>query len=310
MAIVSIGPHLMKNGRTGLVAPKIEHAGYSIELSGDEFALNTHLYREIWDWQPDKIQLGDLCICVDQIPFSLNPASKAHVKDSLIGRIVTLDAVLCSLYLKHELKRPITSLLTEIRDHLPLNHSFNPRIENGAQLMNPVWANAGFEVVNFFPYGRSITVRFGWVYPQDRQDSNAKMTVYAGALVFKPKPDRTLGKGEWLLPMEASVSYLFTQMLESKGKQGVLSADGIKAAVDNFNWTKVSLLTVGEAKQARIEFVQAHPELHNDHSELAKALKKEGLYSDTAEVYVIKKQVPKLIEAARVRRVKPATLGS
>jgi hypothetical protein len=299
MAIVSIGPHLMKNGGTGLVAPKIEHTGYSLELSGDEFALNTHLYRQIWDWQPDKIQLGDLCICVDPIPFSLNAASKAQVKDSLIGRIVTLDAVMCSLYLKHEVKRPITSLLTEIRDHLPINHSFNPRIVNGTKMMSPVWANAGFEVVNFFRYGRTVSVQFGWVYPQDRQDSNAKMTVYAGALVFKPRPDRTLGKGEWLLPMEASVSYPFAKMLESKGKQEVLSEDGIKAAVDNFNWTKVSLLTAAEAKQARLDFVQAHPELHNDHGQLARALKKEGLYSDTAEIYAIKKQVPKLIKTAR-----------
>jgi hypothetical protein len=41
MAIVSIGPHFMKNGMCGLLAPDLEHTGYSIELSSDEFTLNS-----------------------------------------------------------------------------------------------------------------------------------------------------------------------------------------------------------------------------------------------------------------------------
>jgi hypothetical protein len=295
MAIVSIGPHLMKNGMNGLVAPDIEHTGYSIELSSDEFTLNACLYRRIFHWQRDKIQLGDLCVCVDQIPFSLTPISKTQQKDSPIGKIVSLDAALCSLYIKHEVKRPITSLLAEFRDHLPTNHCYYPRIENGSKMMNPVLADAGFEVIHFFPYGRTLSVLFGWVYPQDRQNLNAKINVYAGTIVYKPRPDRTLGKGQWLFPAEATVSYLFTDMLESKGQKEVLSEPGIKVAVENFKWTRVSLLSNQEAKQARIDFVRAHPELHNNHHALARALKEAELYSDTAQIYAIKKQVPRLI---------------
>ena len=298
MAIVSIGPHLMKNGMKGLVAPDIEHIGYSIELASDEFTLNACIYRRIYDWQPDKIQLADLCVCVDQIPFSLTPASKTQEKDSPIGQVVSLDAALCSLYVKHEVKRPITSLLTEFRDHLPINHCYYPRIENGSEMMKPVLADAGFEVIKFNPYGRTLSIQFGWVYPQDRQNLNAKLNVYAGTIEYKPKPDRTLGKGQWLFPIEATVSYLFADILESKGQKGVLSEAGIKAALDNFKWTRVSLLTNQEAKQARINFVREHPKLHNDHQALAKELKKAELYSDTAEIYAIKKQVPRLIREA------------
>jgi len=87
-------------------------------------------------------------------------------------------------------------------------------------------------------------------------------------------------------------------MLESLGTAGLRSEAGTQAALDNFIWTKVSLLTAQEAKRARIDFVRQHPELHNNHRSLARTLKNAGLYSDTAEVYAIKKQVPRLIREA------------
>jgi hypothetical protein len=114
----------------------------------------------------------------------------------------------------------------------------------------------------------------------------------------KPQPDRTLGKGKWIIPKESVVSYQLTQMLESLGEAGLLSEAGLKAGLDSFKWTKVSLLTAQEAKQARLDFIRTHPELHNNHQAMAKALKSAELYSDTAEVYEIKKQVPRLIRDA------------
>ena len=299
MATVSIGPHLIKNGLSGLVAPEIANTGYALELSGDEFALNACIYRQIRDWQPTKIQLEDFFVQLNQVPFRLTPASEIREKDSAIGAMVSLDAALCSLYIKHEVKRPVTSLLQELRNELPLNHCFYPRLENGSQMIKPDLGELGFEVVDFFPYGRTITVQFGWVFPQDRRDSSCKLCLYAGSIEFKPKPDRTLGKGDWRPPLEVSASYLLADWLESKAKKGVLSETGIKAALENFKWTRVSTLTNREAKQARIDFVREHPELHSNHHVLAKALKTAELYSDTAEVYAIKKQVPRLIQEAR-----------
>jgi hypothetical protein len=75
----------------------------------------------------------------------------------------------------------------------------------------------------------------------------------------------------------------------------LLSEPGLQAALNSFKWTKVSTLTAQEAKQARLDFVRTHPELHNDHQAMAKALKTAELYSDTADVYAIKKQVTRLI---------------
>jgi hypothetical protein len=298
MAIVSIGPFLVKNGQSGPVASDLNHAGYSVELSSDEFVLKASLYRHINQWQPEAIRLEDFYICTDDIPFGLLPVAEIQVQKSPLGRLVSLEAMLCSLYVKHEVRLPITSLLVEFRDHLPVNRCNYPRIENGSKLLNPGLAKAGFEVIKYFCYGRTLSVQFGWVFPQDRHDLNSKLNLYAGMIEFRPKPDRTLGKGRWIIPIETSLSYLFTDMLESSGNEGLLSETGIQAAVDSFKWTKVSLLTNREAKQARIEFVREHHELHADPRALARALKRAELYSNTTEIYAIKKQVPRLIREA------------
>ena len=299
MATITIGPFLVKNGDSGLVASNLEHTGYSLELSGDEFALKIRLYREIFEWQPSAIRLVDFYVCADEITFKLLPTPKPQWQESVIGTLVSLEAMLVSLYLKHEVKRPLTSFLKEFRDHLPINHTFYPRIENGRKLVHPVLAEAGFEAIHFFSYGRTMTVRFGWVFPQDRQNSKSMLNLHAGMLEFKPKPDRTLPKGRWIVPVKTSVAYLFTIVLRSTMENGLLSEAGVQAAVDSFKWSKVSLLTTGEAKNARIDFVRAHPELHENPAQLARALKEAELYSDTAQICAIKKQVPKLIQAAK-----------
>jgi hypothetical protein len=300
MANVTFGPFLVNNGQTGLAASKLEHTGYSMEISSDEFAQNICLYRQINDWQPNAIRLDDFYVSVDQVPFDLLPVAEPQKQSSQVGPVVTLEAMLCSLYVKHEVTRSITSALEEFRQHLLINHCTYPRRDDGAKLVHPALAKAGFEVIKFFPYGRTLSVQFGWVYPQDRQDAKAKLNVYAGTIEFKPKPDRTLDKGQWNIPGETSVAYLLTQILETLSGEspGLLSELGTQAALDSFKWTKVSLLTAQEAKLARINFVRKHPDLHSNHQALAKALKNAELYSDTAEVYAIRKQVPRLIREA------------
>jgi len=298
MANVTLGPFLVNNGQTGLVASDMEHTGFSMEISSDEFAQNICLYREIHDWQPNAIRLEDFYVSVDEIPFKLLPAADTQMESPAVGSLVSLEAMLCSLYVKHEVARPIASALEELRQHLPINHCFYPRRDDGAKLVRPALAKAGFEVTEFFSYGRTLSVKFGWAYPQDRQNTKARLNVYAGTIEFKPRPDRTLGQGRWIIPIETIVGYLLTQMLETSGAAGLFSETGMETALDSFNWTQVSLLTAQEAKLARIDFVRNHPEMHNSHQAMAKALKRAGLYSDAADIYAIKKQVPRLIQKA------------
>ena len=114
-------------------------------------------------------------------------------------------------------------------------------------------------------------------------------------------PDRKLGKGKWVLPMETTVMYLVGKQLRSllRGSpERWLSAKGVEAALSEFKWTKATLLTREQLVAARIEFVRQHPELHNQPRELARALLKAGYWSNTTQLSVITKQVPGLIASA------------
>jgi len=300
MALVSIGPHLVKNGSKGLESSDLEHTGYSIEASSDEFALTARLYRLIYTWQRDKIQFSDFCVRVDEIPFKLLPTARIKEHSSM-GKFVSLELVLGSLCINHEVWRSLTSFLREFRDHLPINHCYYPRIPNGSQMVGPALAKLGFEVIKFHSYGRKLAVQFGWVFPQDRPNADAELNLHAGTIEYKPKPDRALGLGQWQFPRETSVAYLFSDMLESMDQANLLSDLGAGAALDSFKWTRVSTLSASEAKQARLDFVKQHPELHHNHQALAEELKSAELYSDAAEVYAIKKQVPRLIRLATAK---------
>jgi hypothetical protein len=164
-------------------------------------------------------------------------------------------------------------------------------------LVHPEVRRAGFEVVGFFPYGTGLSVYFAWIAPQDRQVAEGHRHVYAAAIEFRPGPGRTLGKGKWSLPSETSVSYLMALQLRSllKGDpQQWLSPEGVKVSLGQFKFTKVSLLTRQELKEARLEFIRQHPELHENPRELARALRSAELYSKTTELCAIVKRLPGL----------------
>jgi len=105
------------------------------------------------------------------------------------------------------------------------------------------------------------------------------------------------------MPLNVIIGYLFSQRLEKmcQGNNPVemLSEQGKAIALETFEWKKVSLLTAKELKKERVEFVRRHRHLHSKPLELAKLMKKEGLYSDTVENYAVSKQVLRLIEAAK-----------
>ena len=259
------------------------------------------IYRRLNSWQPNAVGFDDFYVEADEIPFTTSLLDNYFLASTPIGTFLQLQAMLSSLYVKHKVLRPITTFLQEFREHLPINFCHDGRRDDGATLVKPALAEAGFEVTNFFSYGRSLSVQFGWVAPQDRKNRDARVNLYVATVEFKPTPERTLGRERWVIPSNASVSYLLTHeliALSSREPLGLLSEAGKQAALANFNWTKVSLLTVREAKRARVDFVRDHPELHDDPPALARALIKAELYSDTAEVYAIKKQVPRLIKEA------------
>ena len=185
MANVSIGPHLVQNRKTGVVEPSVEHSGYSLELSGDEFAATIPIYRQIHDRRSSEIDLKDYLVEQKDLPFVVR-CPPSFGLNSLSGSFVRLDHVLASLYSDHKTARSLFSILEELREHLPINSSMEKRREDGASLVRADIRDAGFEVKGIFSYGRTLTVGIVWAYPQDRQNPKCPVCVYAGSIDFKP----------------------------------------------------------------------------------------------------------------------------
>lgn len=127
--------------------------------------------------------------------------------------------------------------------------------------------------------------------------SKAKRSFYALSANFHPQPNRSLDNGRWQLPAETSLGFVLGQMAVALiGSQPVksLSPAGKQAALKAFRWTKVSTLTASELRQARLSFINDHPQLEEQPKELAKAMKEAGLWTSITELHVIVKQIARL----------------
>lgn len=147
-------------------------------------------------------------------------------------------------------------------------------------------------------------MQIGWLLAADRGCSKMRRSFYALSIDFHPQPDRSLNNGSWHLPIETSLGFVLGQMVVSITASQPLKAitpAGQQAALEEFQWTKVSLLTAAELRKARISFIKDHPELLQDFKAMAKAMKLDGLYIDITDIYRITKQLPRLIVEPRNR---------
>lgn len=80
----------------------------------------------------------------------------------------------------------------------------------------------------------------------------------------------------------------------------VLSERGHEVALSSFEWTPLTLMSAGEVRQARIEFIRRHADLVKQPRELARALRRERLYAKSTGTGKIVKSLPSLIKAAAV----------
>ena len=303
VARISIGPYFIKTSQSGLVNPEVEHAGVSLELSGDEFTATLPIYRRTRD--SDQVEFFDYLVCHRELNF--NVSHRPFFRETpLLAEFVALDAVLATLYDEHQPATPLFALLKEFRDYLPVHPSLvQKRRKDGASLVSPEVRAAGFEVIDLFLYGRTLLIQFGWVFPQDRSNPTSSTCLYASAIECKPTPSRTLGKGKWLLPLPNSMRYLLARQLKKfyrKDPLKLLSEEGVAVALERVTWTKVFLLTPKEIRQERIEFVREHPELLGKPTEMAKAMIAAGLYTRYTELGSIKKQLLGLVAEGGVGR--------
>ena len=300
MAQIYLGPYLIKTGNTGLVQPEIEHAGVSLELSGNDFAATMPVYRRIFSYRPAETQFSDYLIHVQDLRFAVS--CKVNLREPPhLGEYVSLDCVLVTLYQEHKPANALFSVLKECREYLPMNSGFEKRCADGAKFVSAEVRALGFEVLNFFAYGRTLSIQMGWVFPQDRHNAEATLSLYAAAIDFKPTPDRTMGKGKWSPPMPGCLWHLLAKVLKTGYRRDpveLLSEEGVSRALASFKWTKVTLSSSKEIRLHRLEFIRQHPEILDKPTEMAKAMLAAGFYTDITQISAIKQQLPKLVAEA------------
>jgi len=271
----------------------ISYTGFVLEFASEGCSGTVPVYRV----QKGLGSIGDLVFlekdAICNVRLFEYPRSDLHP-----GKPHSLESLITALYLNHHPATPLPDLLNEIRAKIELKVGHGRRRADFKGFLRKDMEDAGFELIELWQYGRTLAVSFGWVFEQDRNNPRSSLCLYAGGFHCSPTPDRTLGKGKWMMPMETIIGYLFSKELKQMclgNPVDMITDEGRKIALETFKWTKVSLLTPKELKKERLEFVRQHRELHQNPRELAKLMKAAGLYSDTVEVCAIVKQLVKLM---------------
>jgi hypothetical protein len=79
----------------------------------------------------------------------------------------------------------------------------------------------------------------------------------------------------------------------------LLSEEGQRIILDGFKWTALARMSNKEGRQARVSFAKKHPELLESPKELALAMRKAQLYSETTSMGNILDHLDSIIAAAK-----------
>jgi hypothetical protein len=314
ISALGFGPFLTANGRAGEIActekfsdqysspVRLVHTGFSCEFVAGDAACNLGLFRKISRPKDKHVDFGDYYVSADHVPFAFNYLHH-DLLETAQGDFVPLGSVLKGLYKSFPEARPVTEFLVEARQSLVLRDERPHRShKDSLKWVNPELAEAGFGAVWFFDYGRTMTVGFAWIAPEDRADPKGKPNFFAGSVEFRPRPDRTLNEGRWCPPGDSGIMEVLGAVLRKLHRgPGVkmFSEAGIRHALDEFSWRRLTTLTTKEATAARIQFVREHPELHDNLPDLARALRKAELYCESTATGTIVKMLPQFLAAAK-----------
>lgn len=295
-ATVSLGPYFLHSAGRGPAEPGVKRTGWALELAGDAFAASMTVFRSA-NRDGKSLHLSDYLVATAQVPFRVD-YQRSNIPTLDNPNLLELETVLTSLYRHHQVSKPLETLLHELCETLPFKEWERRRVVDDGKLLAPAAAAAGFEIVDFWQYGSGLNISIAWACPVLAQNRVGKFYYYATTAEFRPL-NHTLGKGRWVLPSETIFAHLLGRKLRSLRRGDPadwLSEAGHQAALKHFKWRKTTLLTRRELKQARIDFVRQHPELHKQPRELARALKAAELYNEHTELGAIVKQLPRMLE--------------
>lgn len=271
---------------------------HAIEFVCQNQSVRIAIYRRSLASAPT---LSDLFLHEPDLP----PFCKCHAYYSLAttaGVFIPLENLLVSLYQDGQAARPLMELLCDFRATLlkaPIPPSL-PMIPWAA--FRPEITAAGFYLVSLRTYGRRLTAHVGWICPSDRSTLETALWFDAGALEFRPRPNRTLDPGRWMSAATTPVATLMSDQLRTASPGApldLLTQVGQERLLLSHEWTPLGLMSKREARQARVRFVREHPDLWDRPRELASAMCQASLYSSTCNPHEVARYMGAIIAEAR-----------
>jgi hypothetical protein len=304
MSELTIGPFFSRCSGEA-ICPDVEHGGCSLDFATPVYAASVPIYRA--KMSDGEISFGtrfrNYFVHESKLPCDVSYL-RCFGKQTAAGLFVPLEDALLSLYRSFSISRSLTRLLTEFGS--VLNSSAETvRIADQAsgeiEHLKPELSREGFRVTGFSCYGRTLTMSLSWRPKEDEQHATSQVELSLGYVDFRPLPNKTLGDGRWLKPRAEFLGILLRDELEricAGPPCNFLSPVGVEAAINEFRWHPLTLMTRQQARTARIQFVRENPDLWNKPRDLAKALLAAQLYAESTGIHKIIKNLPGLIGEA------------
>lgn len=299
--MIVFGPFLVRLTEPKPIDSSFGNTGYAIEIATEHSHWRLSIYNHIESWKNGKLSFDDYFISEKDLPFEIT-VMRLHEKQSPVGLLLNISAVLCGIYKQLPQLQPIIDFLSEFQEVLPVNYNVLTTKSKYADALIPALHQQGFGVETVLPFGRTIHVWIGLFLSANGNPEEHRNYIHAGIIEFRPTHEKKLNLGKWQAPLENTIGELLWQRFRNLAPacpKEVFTENGQELLLSEFEWTRLSLMSSEQARKARVDFVREKTLLWEKPKELAAALFEAGLYSKQTNLTQITRSLPKLIEEAK-----------
>lgn len=294
---IVLGPFFVAGIPTEIPPEQVASVGAAMEFATPGGACRIPLFRKRCSYAPDRCEFDDLVIHQNDLPCEVQ-YRLFYAAETRIGTFVPLNAVLVSMFQQFKINRTAADILNDLSATVALefHHARKPA------LLCDFLQDEGFGLSWIQFYGRRVNTVICWCPPNER-GKTSEGGILVSWMDFRPKPDGTLGNGVWVEPFKDSISHALHREFHSRFKHRpleILSDQGKKALLAEFQWTPLARMTSKQAREARITFIREHKVLAGNPKELAEAMRSAGLYAESTTSHQIMKFLPSLISQSGV----------
>jgi len=294
---IVVGPFFVRTPDEGLVSEKVARVGAAMEFATVNGSMRIPLFRKICSYAPARCQLEELLLRSCDLPCDVQYWSFYAVETG-VEVFIPLEAVLAGIFREFSVHRTGMAVLADLASTVQLDFQRACL----ARCLVEALETEGFELSLDSSYGRTVTGAACWVPPPERNNSEPG-GILACFVEFRPRPDGTLGKGTWKEPRPEGISSQLCRELQQRVRGTpieMLTAVGRQKLLAMFDWTPLARMTAKQAREARLRFIRAHPELKANARALAEALRNAELYAESTTVHQVMKFLPSLLSESEL----------